>query len=203
MNTIERTFYLHDAVTVARALLGKYLVRKPAYGNSTIETLTARIVETEAYTQDDPASHSYRGRTARTASMFEEGGIAYVYLIYGMYDCLNVVCGKSGEGSAVLIRACEPINGERLMWANRFPEKPFDPKKRRLILNGPGKLCRAFGITRKYDDGADLVTGNLVIMRNEEEDAPAIRTSPRIGITRAGGLQRRFFIPDNPYVSGQ
>jgi len=132
-------FYARDAVTVARELLGALLVHALPDG----ELLAATIVETEAYREDDPASHSSRGRTPRTAVMFGEPGRAYVYFIYGMYDCFNVVCEPEHAGAAVLVRAVRPERGLRAMWENRFPGKPFpsrtDEEDRDQACDAAGK----------------------------------------------------------------
>ena len=192
-------FYLRDAVTVARELLACRLVHRLPDG----ARLVATIVETEAYRQSDPASHSHRGPTARTQVMFGPPGHAYVYLIYGIYDCFNIVCEPEGEGAAVLIRAVEPVAGWRRMWELRFPEQePPDwllraetgpaaaprpsgkeprpgrrsepargdrpPSAVRNLTSGPGKLCRALGITRAAHDGVALWgEGELVVMPPE------------------------------------
>jgi hypothetical protein len=117
--SLPASFYARDAVTVARELLGTVLVRALADGT----VLAGTIVETEAYREDDPASHSHRGPTARAEVMFGPPGRAYVYFIYGMYDCFNVVCEPVGAGAAVLVRAIHPTAGLRAMWERRYPGK--------------------------------------------------------------------------------
>jgi DNA-3-methyladenine glycosylase len=167
---LPRAFYARDAETVARELLGKILVRhRPATGPADARggrTLRrARITETEAYVgEHDLASHSSKGRTARNEAMFGPPGRAYVYLVYGMHHCMNVVTGKADEGQAVLLRAAEPLDG----WD--------------ADLRGPGRLARAFGLTREHDK-ADLVRGDV---RIHEGPAPAhIEASARIGVDYA------------------
>lgn len=154
---LPRRFYARPTVEVARDLLGKYLV----HGD-----LSGRILEVEAYLgAGDEAAHSFRGRTKRTQVIFGPPGHAYVYFIYGMYECLNVVAEPDGTAGCVLIRSIEGFG------------------------NGPGKLTRAMGITRAHY-GADLTRGNLVI-----RDGPAplhIQVTPRIGITRSADLPLRF-----------
>lgn len=142
MNRLTRAFFARDSIDVARELLGQILVHRLADGRE----LKGRIVETEAYLgAEDPAAHSFgHRRTPRTESMFGEPGLAYVYFIYGMHFCMNVVTAAIGVPEAVLIRAIEPLVG--------FPSD--DPK----LGNGPGKLCRAMGISRAHD-GLDLVEG--------------------------------------------
>lgn len=196
MSTLSRSFYLQDTVKVARKLIGKTLVRK---GNRI--PLEAMIVETEAYCQDDPASHSYRGQTARSAPMFEKGGISYVYFIYGMYDCFNVVTEKAGYGGAVLIRAVHPISGIENMWQNRFGLIPFNETKIKNLTNGPGKLCRALKITTKNDNKKDLTQGDLTIRKGKNISSNMISNDLRIGISKATDKYWRFYLKDDPFVS--
>jgi DNA-3-methyladenine glycosylase len=134
---LEADFYLQPTVEVARALLGCWLVARHDTG-----WVGGRIVEAEAYTQDDPASHSYRGKTERNAAMFGAPGTAYIYLIYGVHECFNAVCQPEGVGEAVLIRALEPIVGLETMFQRRGGVHWTQ------LCRGPGNLCRALGITR-------------------------------------------------------
>lgn len=156
-----RADYAGDAVTTARRLIGEFLVHETLAG-----VMKLRITETEAYGgtfrgMPDDAAHSYRGRTARTEVIFGEPGHAYVYLIYGMYTCLNLVCGKEGEAACVLLRAGEPVLGEALICENR-------PKaKGRALTAGPGRLTQALGIDRSFY-GADLTTGALYVEESGE-----------------------------------
>ncbi|MCL2622757.1 MAG: DNA-3-methyladenine glycosylase, partial [Planctomycetaceae bacterium] len=153
---MTRDFYLADAVTVARSLLGKRLVHQSHEG-----TTAGIIVETEAYAgHDDAACHSYQRKAPvgkhRTNIMFSDGGYAYVYLIYGMYNCFNVVVNKAGNPEAVLIRALEPVEGMQLMAKRRGIAISSDrPGNIRKLCNGPGKLCIAMGVTREHY-GLDL-----------------------------------------------
>jgi DNA-3-methyladenine glycosylase len=175
-------------VDVARALLGKILVHGDTAG---------RIVETEAYLGgDDLAAHSARGITDRTRVIFGPPGHAYVYFIYGMYECLNIVAEQEGRPGCVLIRALEPVAGIEIMRSRR-------PKARSLhdLASGPGKLTLAMGITRAQN-GADLTRGNLVVRRPGGEPRIEIRVTPRIGITKCPELPLRFLIAGNPFVSG-
>lgn len=139
-------FFERDVVTVARELLGCRLAHRLEDGS----VLAGIIVETEAYHGDDPASHSHRGETPRNRVMFGPPGVAYVYFIYGMYDCFNVVCEPAGSGAAVLIRALEPVVGLEAMGANRSRGKPVPDRE---LASGPGKLCRAMDITRARHNG--------------------------------------------------
>ena len=190
-----REFYQQHTVEVARQLIGAFLIHTTGAG-----TLAGRIVETEAYRQNDPASHSYRGRTRRNLPMFSTGGIAYVYFIYGMYNCFNVVTEPEGYGSAVLIRAVEPVENTNVMWDNRFPGITFDANKSHLIADGPGKLCRAMEITREHN-GADLSTSPLRVHRNLDGQAPSVQRSGRIGVKAGADFPWRFFDAESASVS--
>ena len=176
-----------SALDLAQRLLGSLIVRQDADGPR-----VGRIVETEAYLPDDPASHSFKGLTPRCRSMFGRAGLAYVYRIYGIHHCFNVVTGPEGRGEAVLIRALEPLEGLPLMEAARGTAK--------ALTNGPGRLCQALGIDREFDGEDLLVSDRLFIMKG---DAPRERivASPRIGITQAADLPWRFYLEGNPHVS--
>jgi len=159
------------------------------------ETLVARIVETEAYQQDDPASHSFRGVTARTAVMFGPAGHLYVYFTYGMHFCMNVVTGRVEEGSAVLLRAAEPIEGLGTMAARRGTEDP------RALCSGPARLTEALGVARTMD-GADLVDGGeLWIAAGRRVPADRVAVGPRVGIRSAIEVPWRFSEAGSPWVS--
>lgn len=210
--TLPPTFFQAAAPELAKALLGMLLVRFEPVGieGRTLEPVRAgRIVETEAYNQDDPASHSFNGPTPRTQVMFADGGIAYVYLIYGIHHCMNVVAEPSGAGAAVLIRAMEPLRGLPAMWAARYGERPFaanDERRIRALCNGPGKLAQAFGITVKRDNTAALDSGPLRILQPPDYTplaANELVEGPRIGISRATDLNWRFYAKRDAYwVSG-
>ena len=159
MEKLPRSFYRGDTVEIARALLGTYLVRV-----LNGEWLVGRITETEAYVgRCDKACHAYNYRkTDRTAVMFGPPGHAYVYLIYGMYHCLNFVTEPEGEPSAVLLRGVTPVSGTETMRRLRFGEKPLTPYRKKNFLNGPGKVCRGFSIDKTLN-GADL-TGDALFL---------------------------------------
>lgn len=185
---LKRGFYTRPTLDVARDLLRKTLVFHHPQG-----VLAADIVETEAYIgRDDPACHAAVGRTSRNDIMFAVGGHAYIYFIYGMYFCLNVVTECKDFPAAVLIRAVEPILGCDIMAAN-------SPAKTAYVSNGPGKLCRAFGLTRR-ENGLDLIGPQMYIL-DRGLKPPRIGVSGRIGIRNGGEKQWRFFDPDSSYVS--
>ena len=157
--------------------------------------LAARIVEAEAYQEDDPASHSYRGRTNRTEVMFGPPGHAYVYFTYGMHHCMNVVTGSIGEGSAVLLRAAEPLEGLEEMARRRGTNDP------RALCSGPGRLCQALGIDRG-ENGLDLVRGRLLWLLEGTPVPPSqISVDPRVGITSGIDRPWRFSVRGNRFVS--
>ena len=194
---LPRAFYLHDTVTVARALLGCVLWRRLDDG----EVLAARIVETEAYLgANDMASHARRGlRSERNASMYLEGGHAYVYFTYGMHWCLNVVTQEEGLAEAVLLRGAEPVRGIEAMRERR-------PKAKRDwdLMNGPGKICMALDIDRRLD-GESLAGDTLWLTGRDVDVSDAgIAVSPRIGIDNSGDAAAwplRFFLRGNRHVS--
>jgi DNA-3-methyladenine glycosylase len=158
-------------------------------------TLVGRIVECEAYQEDDPASHSYRASTDRTEVMFGPPGHLYVYFTYGMHHCMNVVTGDEGEGSAVLIRAVEPLEGLDEMRERRGVKDP------RSLCRGPGRLTQAYGISRQ-DNGTDLVRGGeLYVAAGSRVPDASIAVSPRIGIRLATEQPWRFFERGSSFVS--
>ncbi|MES3034433.1 MAG: DNA-3-methyladenine glycosylase [Gemmatimonadota bacterium] len=189
---LPSTFYDRDPARVARELLGMLLLVRDAHGTEH----RARIVETEAYLgPHDPACHAVAGRTARTEHLHGPPGRAYVYRIYGMHWCLNAVTLPDGVGSAVLLRAVEPLGALHALRARR-PAARRD----RDLTNGPGKLCAAYGITGALD-GVSLQRGALRIARGPDVASADVRVSPRIGITRAADWPLRFLEAGNPFVS--
>lgn len=184
---LKRAFYQRPTTEVARDLLGKVLVHGPTAGI---------IVETEAYLGgDDLASHSARGITDRTRVIFGPPGHAYVYFIYGMYECLNIVAEPEGQAGCVLIRALEPIDGIEMMRQRR-------PSARKLedLTSGPGKLTLALAITRAQY-GVDMTRGSLVVRQPYEIRKLDIAVTPRIGIRQCADWPLRFLIRGNPFVS--
>jgi DNA-3-methyladenine glycosylase len=178
---------------LARFLIGALVVRR--FDDASIAC--GRIVETEAYTQDDPASHSFRGRTTRNRVMFEAHFHAYVYLIYGTAHCLNVSSEGEGVGAAVLIRALEPVAGLDAMRRRRGASVAD-----RDLARGPGRLCRALDIDLRLD-GVDLETDSRIWLAAGAEPRPAIGVSRRIGLTRAAEIDRRYYARGSRYVSGR
>ncbi|WP_029451098.1 DNA-3-methyladenine glycosylase [Clostridium algidicarnis] len=201
MEKLSREFYRRDALIVAKELLGNLIVKK--VGN---DILVAKIVEVEAYRGTiDKAAHSYSGKaTNRTKIMYGDGGFAYVYLIYGIYYCMNIVASTIDNPEAILIRAVEPIDGIDIMSKLRYGKDFNDITKKQKInlTNGPGKLCIALNIT-KEDNGVDMYGEDFYILNNEKKDF-TIETSKRINIDyseEAKDFDWRFFIKDNIYVS--
>jgi len=201
MKKLSRDFYNRDTITVAQELLGKHLVHK-VHG----EELVGKIVEVEAYKGPlDKAAHSYNNRrTSRNEVMYGEAGYAYVFIIYGMYDCMNVVTAEKEKPEAVLIRALEPVRGIEKMAAHRFGKELTELNKREYknLTNGPGKLGKAMRITRELN-GEDLLGDRLYITEGHSEKLEIV-TSKRIGIDYAEeaiDFPWRFYIKDNKFVS--
>lgn len=187
---LDRAFYRRDPRAVAPELLNKVLLR--ADGRS------GRIVETEAYCgATDPAAHSWRGRTARNATMFGAPGLLYVYFTYGMHWCCNPVCGEEGEGVAVLLRALAPLSGLDAMRAARP-----GCRRDRDLCRGPARLCQAMGIDRAQD-GIDLVggAGGLSIVDDGMPPPATPVATTRVGITRAADEPWRWYVPGDAHVS--
>jgi DNA-3-methyladenine glycosylase len=196
-------FYNRDPRRVARALLGKLLVRKTPAG-----ILAGRIVETEAYLgQDDAAAHSAAGKTPRNAVLFGPPGRAYVYFIYGNHYCLNVSCLPDGVPGGVLFRALEPVAGLELMAKARGIEIEIGSKikglaTRKKISSGPGRLSEALGITRQRDNGKNLTSaGSDLRIVDDGYHVHRVVVTPRIGIAKSAERPLRYLIAGNPFVS--
>jgi len=190
MRILPESFFARGAVEVAKDLLGKVIVHGDCSG---------RIVEVEAYLgMDDLAAHASRGITERTRVLFGPPGRAYVYLIYGMYECLNFVAEREGDPGCVLIRALEPLEGTGEMFQRR-------PAARRVedLCSGPGKLTRAMGITRALNGANVTVAGAFTVRRQAKEPAIEIVTSARIGITQCADWPLRFYMAGSRFVSGK
>jgi DNA-3-methyladenine glycosylase len=193
---LPRDFYKRDLLLVAKELLGKILVKK---NDSTI--YSGRIVEVEAYDGEiDEAAHTFKGKTPRNEIMFEEGGYFYVYFTYGAHFCCNVVTGFKGKGTAVLIRAVEPLTGIDQMSLNRFGKKDLSEKEKYNLTSGPGKVCQAFKITKEHY-GLDLTGEKVFLLNAPSINTAEIQTASRIGITRSVDLPWRFYLSNNRYVS--
>lgn len=182
---LPRIFYRRPPECVAPDLLGKVLVRGPLRG---------RIVEVEAYAEDDPASHSFGGLRSRNATLFGPPGHLEVYLTYGIHHLANVVCQPAGVGAGVLLRALSPLAGIEIMRYRRGNPKSAD----HTLCSGPGRLCQAFGLSRA-DNATDLVRGHVRIL--DDGVASAIAASTRVGLTTGLELAWRFYVPDDPSVS--
>lgn len=183
MTALGRDFFARSVHQVAPELVGATLL---------VDGVGGVIVEVEAYDQDDPASHGYRGRTARNAAMFGPPGHAYVYRSYGLHWCLNLVCGEVGVAEAVLVRALQPTRGLSVMRARRGVEDP------RLLCSGPGRLCQALGVTGAHD-GLPLDRPPFALLAREGE-VEVVR-APRVGIRRAADLPWRYLLAGSPFLS--
>lgn len=196
---LPRSFYDRDPRNVSRGLLGKLLVRRE--GQS---VLAARIVEVEAYLgRNDPAAHSFAGRTARNAVLWGPPGISYVYFIYGNHYCFNVSCLPDGQAGGVLFRALEPLVGIAEMARARGIRKSALTDLRQLT-SGPGRLAEAFGITRPRDNEKDLTSAESDLwIADDGSSRPRVTITARIGITKAAEKPLRFLVAGNPFVSGR
>jgi DNA-3-methyladenine glycosylase len=180
---LSREFFARSVHEVAPDLIGVTLL---------VDGVGGPIVEVEAYDQEDPASHGFRGPTARNATMFGPPGYAYVYRSYGIHWCVNLVCDVPGRAEAALIRALQPARGLEEMRARRGVQAE------RALCSGPGKLCQALGITREHD-GLPLDEPPFELLAREA--TPAIATGPRIGITRATELSWRYGLEGSAFLS--
>ena len=192
---LPRSFYERDAITVATGLLGCCLVhREDGF------VTAGRIVETEAYLQGDPAAHSFRGRTPRTSVLFGPPGHAYVYFVYGMHWCMNVVTGTGEDRGAVLLRALEPVEGIPAM------EERRKTKELRLLCSGPARLAQALAITGEFN-GSSLLTGPLRIVSKDRSPVDGTRgteeivQTTRVGISKAQDKPYRFYLKRSQHVS--
>lgn len=188
---LEKSFFLQPTELVAMKLLGKIIVKVEEDG----QIIAGKIVETEAYLHKiDKASHSYKGEANRNKPMFEGGGILYVYKSYGIHHCINVVTEEKGKGTAVLIRAIEPVEGLDLMIKNRGVD---DINK---LCKGPGNTAKAFGFT-KDDNYRSLSSNNLYIVSTENLDEKEIFAGKRIGISQSKNLLLRFYVKKSSFIS--
>ena len=209
--------FLENPSDVAAPLLLGCTLTRTITLNGEKHKLVARIVETEAYDQDDPASHAFGGPSERNAAMFGPAGHLYVYVSYGMHHCCNVVCGPEGFGGGCLVRAVEPLEGVEVMRELREAGRTHKehtgragkeqaerarkhPLKLRDLTNGPGKVCAALGIDKALY-GHDLTVEPLVLDFAPLLPEEAIKCSPRIGISKNADAPKRFYIEGNAFVS--
>jgi DNA-3-methyladenine glycosylase len=193
---LSKQFYTRNLLTVARELPGKILVKK--YGKT---FLAGKIVEVEAYDgMIDEAAHTFTGKTKRNEIMFNDGGYFYVYFTYGAHFCCNIVTGKKDHGTAVLIRAVEPLAGIKKMSLNRYNKITLTEKEKLNLTSGPGKVCEAFGITKEHY-GLDITGDKIFLLDRPKLKKSEIVITKRIGIKKSVDLPWRFYIKDNPYVS--
>ena len=197
---LKRTFFNRDPRLVCRDLLGKLIVRSDGE-----QKIAGRLVEVEAYLgEDDLAAHAAAGHTERNAVLWGPPGHAYVYFIYGVHHCLNISCLPRGQAGCILIRALEPISGIREMArARELADYEFISRSDfRKLTSGPGRLCEALGITRKRDNGKDMVSArsDLQVM-DDGYKAGEIAVTPRIGITKSSEMPLRYVIAGNQFVS--
>jgi len=183
LTPLGRGFFARSVHEVAPELVGSTLL---------VDGVGGRIVEVEAYDAEDPASHGFRGQTARNRAMFGPAGHAYVYRSYGIHWCLNLVCGREGVPEAVLVRALEPTHGLERMRERRGLEDE------RLLCAGPGRLCQALGVTAAHDRLA-LDAPPFALLPAEE--GVAVARGPRVGITRAADLPWRYGLAGSSFVS--
>lgn len=183
ISTIAGIDFSADAATVARQLIGVTVL---------LDGVGGRIVETEAYDREDPASHAFAGETERNASMFGPPAHAYVYRSYGIHWCLNFVCREAGHGAGVLIRALEPVAGLDIMRARR------DAQGERALCSGPGKLCQALGVTRAHD-GMALAGASFALQ--PAEPGLVVVEGARIGISKAVDVPWRFGLAGSRFLS--
>jgi DNA-3-methyladenine glycosylase len=199
---LNKKFYSQNTFKLATALLGKYLVRK--IGN---QILIGKIVETEAYYgPNDKASHASRGKTERTKLMFDHPGLAYIYQIYGMYFCLNIVTEAKDFPAAILIRALEPIEGIKQMQKNRKLKASAFILRPSALTNGPSKLCQALKIDKKLN-GENLITSKVLYLTanpKEKIQPTQMQSAKRIGIDYAKSYKHkpwRYYLKSNPFIS--
>ena len=195
---LQKTFFERNVLTVAKELLDKIFI----YADKNLnQKLSAKIIEVEAYDgKIDKASHSFNGITKRNEIMFNSGGFLYVYFTYGIHYCANIVTGKKGEGSAVLLRAMEPISGVDVFYKRRFDGDIIDKRKFHNLLNGPGKICQAFNLNSTHN-GLDITKNSIYILDGPKIPSNEIVKTKRIGIKKSVELPWRFYIKNSIYIS--
>ncbi|MCB9207433.1 MAG: DNA-3-methyladenine glycosylase [Ignavibacteriales bacterium] len=195
---LKKGFYKRELLTVAKDLLGKIFV----FDDKRIKKkLKAKIVEVEAYDGSiDEAAHTFIGKTERNKIMFEEGGFLYVYFTYGKHFCANVVTGNKEQGTAILLRAMEPISDLKLFSERRFKKTNLSKKEKINLLNGPAKICEAFNINREQY-GINLTANEIYLLEAPKISEENVITTKRIGIKKSIDLPWRFYIKDSQFVS--
>lgn len=195
---LKKDFYKRNVLVVAEDLLGKVFVYNDK--NSGIK-LSGKIIEVEAYDgKIDEAAHTFNGKTERNKIMFEEGGYLYVYFTYGIHFCANIVTGAMDHGTAVLLRAMEPLTGLELFAKRRFQKTELSEKEEINLLNGPAKICQAFGIDKKQNE-IDLTQNEIYLLDAKPISKNKIVETKRVGIKKSFELPWRFYIKDNKHVS--
>ena len=193
---LSKSFYCRELHTVAKELLGKVLIKK-----NSKNLLAVKIVEVEAYDGEiDKAAHSFGGKTERNRVMFNKGGFFYVYLSYGVHHCCNIVTGFEDKGTAVLIRAVEPLKGLDVMIKKRFGRKLKNDNEITNLTSGPGKVCKALGINKNHS-GLDLTGDKIFLLDQPKVKVSEIGISKRIGITKSINYPWRFYIKENKFLS--
>ena len=197
---LGRDFYNRDPRRVARDLLGKVLVRREGR-----RLLVGRIVEVEAYLHDDPAAHSFIGKTPRNFILWGPPGISYVYFIYGNHYLFNVSCLPDGIAGGVLFRAVEPVLGiAEMARARQLSDLDLtDLRQLRLLTSGPGRLAEAFGITKERDNEKDLTSAKSDLWLADDGARPRVKVTTRIGLTKAAERPLRYIVAGNGFVSGE
>ena len=193
---LSKSFYCRELHTVAKELLGKVLIKK-----NSKNLFAVKIVEVEAYDGEiDKAAHSFGGKTERNRVMFNKGGFFYVYLSYGVHNCCNIVTGFEDKGTAVLIRAVEPLKGLDVMIKKRFGRKLKNDNEITNLTSGPGKVCKALGINKNHS-GLDLSGDKIFLLDQPKVKVSEIGISKRIGITKSTNYPWRFYIKENQFLS--
>jgi DNA-3-methyladenine glycosylase len=195
---LKKDFYNRNVLSVAEDLLGKiFSINDKKSG----KILRARIVEVEAYDgKVDEAAHTYRGKTERNKIMFSEGGYLYVYFTYGIHYCANVVTGSANEGTAVLLRGMEPLDGIDIFTFRRFGKTILDERQKYNLLNGPAKICQAFAIDRE-NNGTSLLDDDIFILNSKKISKDDVISTQRIGIKKSVELPWRFYIKSSQFIS--
>lgn len=197
-NKLKKDFYKRNVLVVAKDLLGKVFVYNDKKSGV---KLSGKIVEVEAYDgKTDEAAHTFNGQTERNKIMFEEGGYLYVYFTYGIHFCANIVTGEKDHGTAVLLRGMKPVTKIEEFAKRRFRKTELSEKNKINLLNGPAKICQAFGIDKKHNE-IDLTKDEIYLLDSPKIPDSKIVKTRRIGIKKSVDLPWRFYIKDNENFS--